>query len=242
MERRTRLLRNINRLRVHQNKHSPGALQFLASMPPRLDGQDNSLPPLDAEHIPLLPPSQLPAAIQLPPYSSPGLTDVERRLRDAQCRKSLNELRHNLIIQRRLHTYKKQHARNQGATSRSRGLMHRQQLKINLNTATYQHAWTAKLNLGGGDESTVGWRKLLQSDVRMLEDLDDAKKKRIRLAKPNRSSRGQEILRSKEGAASAGESRRLISWIWVAAESGDGFSTNEALHEGLRIEWCKAYA
>lgn len=88
----------------------------------------------------------------------------------------------------------------------------------------------------------VGWRKLLQSDVRILEDLDDAKKKRVQLSKPSRSARGQEILKSKEGAASAGESRRLISWIWVAAESGDGFSTNEALFEGLRIEWCKAYA
>lgn len=98
-ERRTRLLRNINRLRVNQNAHSPGALQFLASIPPPVDDKGNPLPPLDAEYIPLLPPSQLPAAIQLPPYTSAGLKDVERRLRDAQCCKALNELRHNLIVQ-----------------------------------------------------------------------------------------------------------------------------------------------
>ncbi|KAK7028192.1 hypothetical protein VNI00_014882 [Paramarasmius palmivorus] len=38
-----------------------------------------------------------------------------------------------------------------------------------------------------------------------------------------------------------GEGKRVVSWIWVAAD-GAGYASDDVLHNSLRIEWAKTYA
>ncbi|KAJ3963733.1 hypothetical protein EV361DRAFT_813085 [Lentinula raphanica] len=236
-ERRMRLQRSINRLRIIQATYLPCGPQYLTSVLPSAANEE----PLEPELIPLLPPSALPLEIRSSSSRFNQLVQIELRVRDAQCRKFLGELRHTLICKQRLLTYKNQHARHQAATTRSRGLINRQQSRVAYYRDSYRHAWQCKFRLCGGDEEAVGWQKLGDQDVRPLVDLDEALKK-LSKSKMYKGARMTEKVSETRGTALIGEKSRVLSWIWYAAEPGDGFSTEKALHEGLRVEWCKAYA
>ncbi|KAJ3817196.1 hypothetical protein F5880DRAFT_1493320, partial [Lentinula raphanica] len=240
-ERQMRLQRSINRLRTIQATHFPCGLQYLSSTSPCADSYGNSEAPLEPELIPLLPPSALPIAARSSSSHFEELAPVELLVQDAQCRKFLGELRHNLICKQRLLTYKNQHARHQAATTRSRGLINKQQARVLFCRDSYRHAWQCKLRLCGGDEKAVGWQKLNDQDVRPLVDLDEAMKK-LSKSKMYKGARMTDKVSETRGTILLGEKSRILSWIWYTAEPGDGFSTEKALHEGLRVEWCKAYA
>ncbi|KAK7441350.1 hypothetical protein VKT23_016597 [Stygiomarasmius scandens] len=107
-----------------------------------------------------------------------------------------------------------------------------QQHRIDLAAATYQDAWKAKLGLVDGNRAEVGWEILMNDDVCCMEDLDEALRKERAAAR----RKGRLPL---EGA---GESCRLISWIWETSRRGVNGSTEKVLFDGLRVEWCKAYA
>ncbi|KAJ3766072.1 hypothetical protein FB446DRAFT_654334, partial [Lentinula raphanica] len=151
--------------------------------------------------------------------------------RDGQCSSSLDAIRHSLLVKRRLYTYKMNHVRKQKQSARSRTLLDNQQRKIDLAVATYRHAWKAKCRLVG--EESVGWHKLLQEDVRMLEDDEEERRKEQWLMK---SRRKEAALVNEhgdvQGIPGAGESRRVISWIWVTADGHTGLATDKALYNG----------
>ncbi|KAJ7800539.1 hypothetical protein B0H14DRAFT_3092594 [Mycena olivaceomarginata] len=141
--RRTRMTRQIKKLRLLQRKYSPGALQHLATATGAADAANAA----EAEHTPLLLPSALTPSETHPPLSVPGLATAEARLRDGQCSESLDLIRHGLTVKKRLQTYKKLNARRQHQNTRSRGLVDSQQRKIDLAAGTYRQAHSARLAL-----------------------------------------------------------------------------------------------
>ncbi|KAF7343820.1 CxC2 domain-containing protein [Mycena sanguinolenta] len=232
--RRTRILREVKKLRLLQRKYSPGALQIIA-----MDEVSASI--AEAERAPLFLPSALAPTHRVPPLSVDGLAAAEARLRDAQCSESLDHIRHGLIAKRRLHTYKTRNARHQHQNTRSRGLLDAHQRKIDLAVATYRHARRARIAL----ESIVGtstWRALEAADVRMPEDEEEAKKRKQRAMKAKRKEAQLENEYGEvRGVPGLGENTRLVSWIWWSAGTGGGL-VGEEMAEGVRVEWCKAYA
>ncbi|EEB95741.1 hypothetical protein MPER_05242, partial [Moniliophthora perniciosa FA553] len=143
-------------------------------------------------------------------------TGIGQRLRDAQLNKSLNTLRHSLLVKQRLLYYKKVNARHQGATTRSRNLVNRQQWKVDVSASTYRAAWKAMRGLLDNTSEMV-WRKLDQSDIRCMDDPDEALKKKRRAAKHMRAAAKRREDNGEDSVPGAGESKRLISWIWEAA-------------------------
>ncbi|KAJ3970820.1 hypothetical protein EV361DRAFT_801298, partial [Lentinula raphanica] len=219
LERRTRIEKQIVRVRALQKTHCPEAIQLLTTR--ESDGLETL-----AEHTTLVFPSELPASRR-----NLNLASIESKYRDGQCSSSLDSIRHGLLVKRRLYTYKTNHVRKQKQSARSRTLLDNHQRKIDLAVSTYRHAWSAKCRLVG--EESVGWHKLLQEDVRMLEDEEEERRKDQR---PMKSRRKEAALVNEHGGIKgiegAGESRRLISWIWVAADGQTGLPTDQALYDG----------
>ncbi|KAJ7027247.1 hypothetical protein C8F04DRAFT_965417, partial [Mycena alexandri] len=251
---RTLLGRRVVRFRKLQQTYTPAALQALGNM---------SIPE-DApiETIPLLLPSALTVAQRA--TAAPGLELREEKMRDAQCREALVRLRNQLHIKSRFLIYKGLHSRHQGANTRSRAIVTRNESKIRLHSEKYQMAWEALRRLSpGGDPLEVGWDVLKATDIRCMEDEEDLEKKAEKLAKEkaNRLKRKRELrdqgqlpaeadsddddddMDVDSGLATRGtENRRKISWIWtVAGISGPDADLADAL-TALRIEWSKAYA
>ncbi|KAJ7765192.1 hypothetical protein B0H16DRAFT_1717745 [Mycena metata] len=187
-----------------------------------------------------------------------GVEHTEAIARDGQCGAALLRLRHQLHIKSRFITYKKNNSRHQGANTRSRTLVARNESKIRLHSEKYQTAWAVIRALNRGDASKVGWRKLCQRDIRLMEDSEDLRKRNERRKKEDarRKAKQRQLVAEGEliqedddeegweddddGAGAPGpENRRVLSWIWtVAGNSG----SDVELEEALRIEWAKAYA
>ncbi|KAJ7908806.1 hypothetical protein B0H13DRAFT_2233210 [Mycena leptocephala] len=240
---RTKLNRGIQRLRKLQATYMPAALLALA--------RHNSPPEEQAENVPLF----LPSALTRPERESgcvTGVDVIEDLFRDAQCGTSLVQLRSQLHVKARLLNYKKLHARHQGANTRARTIVFRNESKIRLQSEKYQMAWMAKVALAGGEEGSVGWRKLRKEDIRLMEDAEELTRKAEKQKKATvRRMRKEAELRESgemppenededaERRARGGENMRQISWIWTEA----GISgTDLELEDALRIEWAKAYA
>ncbi|KAJ7585742.1 hypothetical protein C8J56DRAFT_1053046 [Mycena floridula] len=182
-----------------------------------------------AEDVKLLLPSDLNARQQGRGGMADGLDEIESRLRDAQCRDALDALRNQLLIKSRLLTYKT--------------------FQIALCAKRYQAAWAAKLKLAGGKKGDVGWKKLEPGDVRPMQDVEETKKEMLKQVKRSRKRKRKEgEAPDEEDAAgippaeeTTSASRKVLSWIW--SESGaSGMMTDEALEDGLRVEWAKAWA
>ncbi|KAJ6467408.1 hypothetical protein C8R45DRAFT_1171845 [Mycena sanguinolenta] len=244
---RTKLNRGLARFRKIQAAYMPAAIQTLG---------DLALPPTTlAEDVPLLLPSAWTDAQRS--RCAQGLEQIEALLRDAQCRTALMRLRNQLHIKSRLLTYKKNHVRHQGANTRSRTIVTRNESKIRLHSEKYQVAWDALRRLNGGDKDLIGWRVLKREDIRCMEDEEDLRQKEkervVREAKRRKQHmalRAQGLLPAEEdedmefdddggGGVPGTENRRQVSWIWVVAGSE---GTDAGLKNALRIEWSKAFA
>ncbi|KIK50388.1 hypothetical protein GYMLUDRAFT_104396, partial [Collybiopsis luxurians FD-317 M1] len=235
-ERRVRIERQINRIRALQHIHCPAAIQTLLTILHDVDIHGTPLPPPEAERIPLMFPSELPLA-----FCDKCLLEIELRCCNAQCTASLDQIRHGLLVKRRLYTYKTNNAQKQRSATRSRTLLDHQQRKIDLAAATYRRAWAAKASVVGEDK--VRWRRLMVSDVRMLGDEEEEKKQKHRAMKGKQKEARKENKHGEiQGIAGAGSSRATTSWIWMAADGTGDFSADRALCNGIRVEFCKTYA
>ncbi|THU99829.1 hypothetical protein K435DRAFT_658202, partial [Dendrothele bispora CBS 962.96] len=234
LDRRTKLTRQIRHFRALQLAYMPVSLQIIATLPP-------SQMQVNAEDLPLYLPSMLDSEQRSSDLCRACLPEMEIRLRDGQLNESLNHLRQALLVKQRMLRYKKTNARNQGATTRSRALISRQEKKVKLAAKTYQEAWKAKLALVGGDRDRVGWKELLQEHIICMEDLQDAEKKRAKAMKHKRREAARRALDGENPVQGAREKHRVPSWIWHFSTEGE-LSQDRVLYDGLRIEWCKSYA
>ncbi|KAJ7193950.1 hypothetical protein GGX14DRAFT_378391, partial [Mycena pura] len=232
---RRKLSSGIDRLRSLQATFSPASLVALAAL---------KLPPeTRPEDMPLLLPSALTAAQRTGGGCMSGIWEMEKQLREAQCRSALILLRNQLHVKSRLLLYKEIHSRHQGMNTRSRTIVARNESKIRLHSEKYQAAWRALLAFADGVESRVGWDRLRKEDIRCLADPEVLSKRE----QQRRAAHQRELLRNMELAAmgefpligsrssidededdgndeaepgdayTLGESRRQISWIWTVA-------------------------
>ncbi|KAJ7888055.1 hypothetical protein B0H14DRAFT_3430251 [Mycena olivaceomarginata] len=232
--RRTRISRQIKKLRVMQHLYSPGALQCLAI------GED-LVEPAESEHAPLFLPSGLSPSQAAAPLSVPGLALAEAQLRDGQCSESLETIHHGLTVKKRLQTYKTLNSRRQHQNTRSRSLVDGQQQKIDSAAGTYRRARAARLALVHVT-GECSWRALEKGDLRLPEDEEEAKRRKQRAMKAKRKEAAQVNENGEvRGVPGMGEKNRLVSWIWYGAGSTEG-AVGEAMHASVRVEWSKAYA
>jgi hypothetical protein len=166
VQRRTRLLRAIGKFRSAQATYMPGALQVLA----KSTSPTEDVPAEQPEDIPLFLPSELPEAYRQEGCRA-GLLDIERQLREGQLRNALHRLRNHLHMKSRLLTYRTSNVAHQGAVTRSRAIFMRNQRQIDRCTRKYQAVWTALATIVGKEE--VGWRKLENKDVRLMDGEGD---------------------------------------------------------------------
>lgn len=264
IEKRTKVARYIARFRKLQAVYMPGALQALAECPAPQGEKEEEAAAL-AENVPLVLPSALSPELRVLGCNK-GVEAIELRLRDAQCRSALDQIRNYLYVKSRFRTYKGAQVRHQGATTRARGLMNRNDEKIRMQAEKYVAAWEAKRSLVG--EGNIGWHRLdPKKDLRCMDGEED------RAVGSNRKWRGRgrkrgigEPATEADAAEAVGEGRRqrdptgegtrTISWIWMGADTSTD-TTNDAvltgmcsqknndisvtdLYTGLRVEWCKA--
>ncbi|KAF7317925.1 CxC2 domain-containing protein [Mycena kentingensis (nom. inval.)] len=213
---------SIQRVRSLQATYMPCALKYLESL--------NLAQDTVAELVPILPPSGLPHAMRSDGGCWNGLVELERSLRDAQCGSALLGLRIQLHVKQRLLLYKRHHSRHQGANTRSRALVSRNETKILCHADKYQAARRAMVSIEGGEEASVSWPMLLKDHIRCMDDSDVVSESRPDVF----GSRA-----SRETVMVSGESRRVISWIWRMTGSA---GSEAEMRDSIRVEWSKAYA
>lgn len=172
------------------------------------------------ENICLGLPSEIPAAYRA--TCPANILTIEARLRDAQCRDSLQDLRNQLHARHRLYTIKRLHVRHQGPSTRARTEIGGQDERVQRAAAKYRRARHAKLALLGPGLWETEFQVLTDNDIRGVQDDDpDAAGERARK-------------RKNPGAA---EGYRTVSWIWRGADSDEaGYA------DSLRREWLQLRA
>ena len=119
-------------------------------------------------------PSELPPNILSACH--PGLDDIEQKMRDAQCRSSLDSIRTHLYIKSSLWTFKARNARAQRQNTRARTTINQNDAKIKVFQDKYNAARKALIALGA-DEAMLEWRKLENGDLWCLEDPEEIARK-----------------------------------------------------------------
>ncbi|KAJ7594166.1 hypothetical protein C8J56DRAFT_1043935 [Mycena floridula] len=236
VDKRNRITRQITKFRTLQAVYMPGSVQILVDLAKVTvkDRDGNIVPPPAAERMMLLFPSDLSPAQRAGPGMMTCLDKLEGRLREAQLEDALSGLRNQLLIKSRLLTYKTVNVRHQGATSRSRSLIDRNEAKVQLFARRYQAAWDAKLKLAGGVD-LVGWRKLNATDIKCIPQEETKEQRDSRLRKKRKHNVVDSV------ADREPEGHRILSWIWTEGADA-GFATDEALRDGLCVEWAKAWS
>ncbi|KAF7325218.1 CxC2 domain-containing protein [Mycena kentingensis (nom. inval.)] len=205
---RRRLNKAIARIRGLQATYMPAALTCLNEL------KISSETP--AELVPILAPSTLPEAARSGNGCLDGLAELERQLRDAQCRSSLAGLRNQLHVKARFLVYK----------------------KILLHADKYQAARRALVALAGNTSEGLLWPTLLKDDIRCMDGEGGAFEPREGredvFGRSASGSRAGQKARSQEG-----ETRRIMSWIWKFTEAS---GTDGEIRAALKVEWSKAYA
>ncbi|KAF7292546.1 CxC2 domain-containing protein [Mycena kentingensis (nom. inval.)] len=242
---RRKLNQGIQRLRTLQTTYMPSALRLFET----LGVAEDVLP----ENIPLLLPSALPPHLHDTDGCKPGLVELERQSRDAQCREALAQLRSHLQIKARFLVYKKHQSRHQGANTRTRTLVTRNETKIKRQSDKYIAAQKALCKLAGGAEHTPDDLSKTEARQRRRAATKSHREAELRdagLIPLDPDADGSEADDGDEDSehesenagsrkAGSGESVRTVSWIWTCAgTTGD----DTTLQDALRVEWSKAYA
>ncbi|KAJ7160837.1 hypothetical protein C8R46DRAFT_1164534 [Mycena filopes] len=203
-----------------QATYTPGVLLLLANWPAK--------PEELAEDIPLMLPSALSPAERE--------TGCVAGVQFIECAAALVKLRNQLHIKSRLMTYKKSHSRNQGANTRLRTIVARNESKIRLHSEKYQAAWRSLQLLKGVEATMLGWRQLRREDILMMEDADE--EGGVTKEAGCEAAAAPEMF-DEEMVQNRAENRREVSWIWTMAGT---HGTDAELEDALRIEWSKAFA
>ncbi|KAJ6567649.1 hypothetical protein DFH09DRAFT_1314164 [Mycena vulgaris] len=249
----TKLTRGIQCFRKLQAVYTPVALQAASRVASQaIEGPQVGKREL-AEETPLFLPSAL-TEEERKTGCAPGLENIEALALDAQCRTSLVHLRNQLHVKSHLMIYKKRNSWNQGANMCSQTIVSRNESKIRLHSEKYQGAWHAIRRLNGGDLKMVGWLKLRQRDIWMMEDKEELTRRMERQRKQDLRRLERQWRLVEEGkipAALPEEDEDEEGW---EDEEGDDAGRREArgrectsgtdadLEDALRIEWSKAYA
>ncbi|KAH9845982.1 hypothetical protein C2E23DRAFT_872607 [Lenzites betulinus] len=216
-ERRTSLRRKIQKYRELQAVYMPVATSVLA--------EDDACR-TDVQHVELIRiglPSEI-SASRRTAVCSARLIEMEIRLRTAQCRDALQDIRNKLHTIDQLYNYKKLNVRNQGPNTRARNSIAQQEARKLRAVQKYRRARHAVAVLSGPGDWELEFKLLRDEDVRGIEDDDPA------VIEKRKRKRGD-----KSGPA---EGRRRMLWIWHTSNT-DG---PQQITDSLRVEWLKSRA
>ncbi|KAJ7722721.1 hypothetical protein B0H16DRAFT_1248777, partial [Mycena metata] len=184
---------------------------------------------LKAEEMKLWLPSEILEALRTRACRR-GLSDIEAKLRAAQCVDALNVLRSRLHAQTHLITWRNSNSTGQSAATRSATLIGRVGDRIKRVAGKYRRAREALIALKCAAHA-LHFKVLADADLNTnVEEESDAEARR-KLARLGSSKRARNEPTNK---------KTTLSWIWTV---GGGPGEAEAqLHESVRVEWSKAKA
>ncbi|KAL1724918.1 hypothetical protein EV714DRAFT_240356 [Schizophyllum commune] len=220
---RTKLGRTITKLKAARAAYMPPAAARLEAWEANPANAD-----VPIEQRPLFPPCMLSAAERARCLGD--VSTIEERLRDAQCRTALDKIRDLLLAKSRDLRFKTSNVRHQASSTRARSVIGQTDEKIRVLALKYNTARGALLALSETSTAAVKWRLLdVNHDLRLMQDPDEA-------PAPAGSSHIQRL------RDATGEGRRTVSWIWYGTNTSDPEAQGTELYEGIRVEWCKAFA
>ncbi|KAF7322358.1 CxC2 domain-containing protein [Mycena chlorophos] len=246
---RLSVLNKLNRFRQIQAVYMPGAAAVLSADD---HARDADVAPPDPENIRLYMPSQMPAApaqrtSNMPATTLPdlrgcrvGLAETEERLRATLCDNSLVAIRSALNAKRWLIAYRNAHMVGQKQTTKAVKLIENVSERLLRHVLRYRRGYAALERLGALDKYRH-LHELKDDDIQLSAEADpedlDAREKLNAIG----ARRGTRTARaSRKTARTAGESRRVMSWVWTA---GGALGPNEhELHDSIRVEWTRALA
>lgn len=153
IERRTVLLKRLNRFREIQHVYMPGVdAQVLAH-----EARSSSLAPVHIEDAKLFLPSEL-NSIQREEYCLDGIVATEARLRHAEAFDSLEDLRRHLRTRTYMNRFKVKNVTGQKDNTRARDKQNTIDASVKASQLRYNRARSALLVLRG----TGDWEKVLQ--------------------------------------------------------------------------------
>lgn len=161
-----------------------------------------------------------------------NLVEMEGKLQAAQCRQALDDIRDRLHAKKHLINQRNKNVTGQYKSTRARNLIGRVGDRVTTHFKKYNHARNALWALGG--EETFGQTfKELRIEHLVLDGEDmqpDAEASRqMNLAGGGAGPRNRKKQKDRAGNEVQSESRRVLSWIWVAGDvPGEGESG--ALH------------
>ena len=217
-------------------------------------GRSSTHKPSHPEKATIWLPSQLPTDVRRR-ICFEKLPEIEEKLRTAQCFDALETLRHTLRVKSRLVKFKNQNVRGQREGLRSRAIIDRVHDKARAAAEKYRTSRTAKLNLSGPGPWEKELQPLTDEDIRGYQDLNRLRQRKGRkgtledeqLGLQERELDGpvetdsftlfKDVRTRRDGT---GETRRTLSWIWLATSSTD--DTDSAGDHILRVEWAKSRA
>jgi hypothetical protein len=235
-QRRTNLLKRIQKLIAIRHKFMPGLDSYLASEPYVLDAASTSTP----EHIPLYLPSSFP-----PEHRSlictEGIEDVEDRLRFAQASEALTKLRCQLMKRTYASRYRVRNVSTQRHYTRFRTLQEQTENKVKISTLQYNTARNALLQLRGPGVWEKILRKLGEEDIRGLSEKALIEEEKEETRRTRTMAGMKEFQMTEEGMfdnvpaatfnpnLAVGEGHRTLSWIWY---STTGHEINSSVSTG----------
>ncbi|KAJ7197993.1 hypothetical protein GGX14DRAFT_374552 [Mycena pura] len=196
------------------------------------DARDSELPPPKAEDVKLYLPSGLRTADREHGCRE-GLSAMEAKLREGQCRDALVRLRSRLHAKRFLLDHRENGGvAGQRAASRSYTMIGRIGERVDAMAAKYRRARLALIALRGQD-ACRHIRELKAADVQLDEEreIDARARKKLGNIGSSRHRGPRTTLSSKD---------KHFSWIWT--EGGGPGEDEAALHDSVRVEWSKAKA
>ncbi|KAK7028695.1 CxC2 domain-containing protein [Favolaschia claudopus] len=221
------LLVKIAKFRSLQKIYMPGAAAVLEQVEAE---RDSDAPPPKAESVKLFMPSAMIRQTTDPLNGCiPGLTDMEAKLRLAQCENSLASLRARLHAKRHLISFRNSNIIGQVHSTKARTLIGEVGDRVDAYADRYRQGRTALVALKGS-EAYPHLRPLNPDDVRLdgdAEESDSAARKKLAMLGAGRGARAPRN--------APGTSKRLMSWIWTAPGSLD----DEMMHESVRVEWSR---
>ena len=172
---------------------------------------------------------------------SPELPEMEEQLRTAQCFDALSSIHAALRLKTHMVNFKNKNTRGQREGTRSCTLIDRVVLCAKSAAAKYNAARRAKLRLSGPGSWEQQLQPLLDKDIRSYADADleaNRERKKGVVLEEDRGTNAEEELEIDSGGLHrrpAGESRRVISWIWWVSsasimERGEGLDYGKYAH------------
>ncbi|KAJ7184784.1 hypothetical protein C8R46DRAFT_1026640 [Mycena filopes] len=229
-DRRVALLVKLAKFRALQAVFTPGALRTMEVDEAGLDAEVLNV---KAESIKLYMPSDL-SAVEREVGCLSGVVTIERRLRENQCHNALVQLRAHLHTKRHLIGFRNTQVTGQVKATKARTLIAQVGERATAAGDKYTRG-RAALNALSGEDFAPQFKPLKTADITLdgeEETTETAARKKLAMLGAGKGARTPRHV--------AGTSKKVLSWIWTA--TGALEDDEKALHESLRVEWCRAKA